>query len=234
MHGQPLRIAMAPGEDLRPHVGLADEGIVRRHRAVVLQPHDLAAEIVEILRPLHLIALARGDIHQAGAVEGDARAEMQPARRPRQGLEDRRDAAQGAVAQLGARHGGRRAARRPRPNRIGKGRGSAQSSDAGRHRAVRPGRGHRPWARRPAARAPAGRWRTPEPARPLGHQDPAVGQEGDRPGLLEVAGQRHQPVIGLAAFKDFLGAHDRRRGQCRGGSAAVAARMIWRLCNRLS
>src|SRR4030095_1114604 len=77
VHGEPLRIAMPPGEDLRPYVGLADEGIVRRPRPVVAQPHDLAAEVVEILCPLWLIALGRGDVHQAGAIEGDARAEVQ-------------------------------------------------------------------------------------------------------------------------------------------------------------
>ena len=162
MHREALRIAMAPGEDLRPRTGPADEGIVRRHRAVVPQAHDLAAEVAEILRARLVVALARRDIHQPRAVEGDARAEMQAARGARQGLEDRRDVAQAAVAQFGARHRRRGAALRLRPSRRDRARGSARSRDAGRHRAGRPGRvAQPPWARPAAACAPAGRWRRP-------------------------------------------------------------------------
>ena len=110
MHGESLRIAMAEGEDFRPRAGLTHEGIVRRHRTVVLQANDLAGEIAEVLRAVHLVALACGDIHQAGAIKGDARAEMQAAAGVGQGLEDGGHTAQGAVAQFGSCHRGRRAA----------------------------------------------------------------------------------------------------------------------------
>src|SRR5580704_18452943 len=99
---QTLRVAIAPGEDFRSRTGLADEGIVRRHRAVVAQADDLAGEIAEILGALHLEAVADADIHQSGAVEDDARAEIEAALAPGQGLEDHLDVAQAALAQFGA------------------------------------------------------------------------------------------------------------------------------------
>ena len=68
MHRHALRIAMAPGEDLRSRALAADEGIVGRDRAVVAQPDHLAAEIGEVLRTLHLVALAAGDVEQARPV----------------------------------------------------------------------------------------------------------------------------------------------------------------------
>ncbi len=75
---------MAVRENFRPrrHAiegSTPDEGIVGWDRTVVAKPHDLAAEIVEPLGALHLIAFARGHVDQPGAVESDARAEVQPA-----------------------------------------------------------------------------------------------------------------------------------------------------------
>src|SRR5207248_8381601 len=91
MQRQALRVAVAVGEDLGPHARSTDKGIVRRHRAVVLQAHDLARQVRKILRLLHLEAIAASDVHQPGAVEQDARAELEAATPMWQRLEEWRD-----------------------------------------------------------------------------------------------------------------------------------------------
>ena len=56
MHSESVAIAMTVGVDLGLRAGLADERIVRRHRAVVAQPQRLADVVVECLR-LHAQAV---------------------------------------------------------------------------------------------------------------------------------------------------------------------------------
>ena len=76
------------------------------------------------------------------------------------------------------------------------GAGSAQSRGRARRRAGRPGR-----ARRPAARRRAAGDSLPsladdaQAARPLGDQHAAVGQEGERPGMVQAAARRSRPPI---------------------------------------
>ena len=218
MARETLRVAVAPGEDFGPRTGLADEGIVRRHRAVVAQADDLAGEIAEILRPLHLEAIADADIHQPGAVEDDARAEIEAALASGQGLEDHPDVAEAAIAQFGAGDRGRRAAAVARDigeikhailREVGV---QADIEQAGL--TARPDLGHA--RQRPRLQPAVGE--DPQPARPLGDQHPAVGQEGDAPGLHQVAAERYQAIGRLGAFQGFLGADDRRRGQGGGCS----------------
>ena len=213
-----LRIAVAPGEDLRPRARPADKGIVRRHRAVVLQAHDLAGEIAEILRAQHLETVADTDIHQPGAVEDDARAEIEAALAARPGFEDRPDIDEPAVAQFGAGDGRRGAVAVARD--IGKIKGPVlrearmqadieqarlASGAYGGHARQRPGF-------QPAVGEEA------QPARPFGDQQAAVGQEGDAPGLHQVSTERYQPVGRLGAFQRFLGPDDCRRGKGAGCS----------------
>ena len=50
-----------------------------------------------------------------------------------------------------------------------------------------------------------------QPARPLGDQQAAIGQEGHPPGLFEVQGQHPQAVGRLGATLDLLGSRDARR-----------------------
>ena len=47
---QALRVAVAPAEDLGSRLGPADERIVARDRAVVLESHDLAGAVAQVLR----------------------------------------------------------------------------------------------------------------------------------------------------------------------------------------
>ena len=126
-----------------------------------LQADDLAGEIAEILRTLHLEAIADADIHQPGAVEDDARAEIGGCLGPlRQGLEDHLDVAEAAIAQFGAGHRGRRAAA-VAPADIGEIKHAiwhevgvqADIEQAGL--TARPDQGHA----RQCPAAPAGRWR---------------------------------------------------------------------------
>ena len=71
---QALRIAMAVAPDRRQRAGLADERVVLRHRAVVVDAMDLAGRLGEVLRVLHHAALAEGVEEVALPVEGEARA----------------------------------------------------------------------------------------------------------------------------------------------------------------
>src|SRR6185295_2279444 len=79
MQRRALLVAMAEVELLRPPALLADERIVLRHAAVVVQPDDRAVVVAWHLRPLHLAALAERQVEEAGAVEDDAAAEVQAA-----------------------------------------------------------------------------------------------------------------------------------------------------------
>jgi hypothetical protein len=54
----------------------ADEGVVLRHAAVVVQADHGAGMVVEALRTLHLAAVAERDVEEAGAVEDESRAEV--------------------------------------------------------------------------------------------------------------------------------------------------------------
>src|SRR5688572_20259426 len=71
-----LHVAVTEGELLRLPARAADEGIVLRHAAVVVQADHRAGVVVGLLRALHLAAVAEREIHVARAVEHDAPAEV--------------------------------------------------------------------------------------------------------------------------------------------------------------
>src|SRR4029077_7857601 len=58
MHNQALRIAMSVSPDLRLRILGANERIVRRNAAIITQAKNLARVIVELLRPVLVMALA--------------------------------------------------------------------------------------------------------------------------------------------------------------------------------
>src|SRR4029077_15007981 len=58
MHNQALRIAMSVAPDLRLRILGANERIVRRNAAIIAQAKNLAGVIVELLRPVLVMALA--------------------------------------------------------------------------------------------------------------------------------------------------------------------------------
>ena len=76
IEGQAEKVAVTQSPDLRGHPAPRGEGIVGRHRAVVVQPHDLAEIAAHILRRIEMLALARADIELAVRPEGDAVREM--------------------------------------------------------------------------------------------------------------------------------------------------------------
>ena len=73
---QPLRVAMAIGPDLRAYALAADEGVVRRHATTRLQTHQLALQLVQLLRGSPLVVLAQAHVQLAISTEGHARAEV--------------------------------------------------------------------------------------------------------------------------------------------------------------
>ena len=76
MPGQPLRIAVAEAE----HVG-ATERIVRRRRAVLLQPQDLAAQRSRVRRDLWIAGVARRRVQLAIGTESETPAAVVAGRR---------------------------------------------------------------------------------------------------------------------------------------------------------
>ena len=69
-----LGVAVAVGPDLR--AGLAHPGVARRDAAVAVEADDLAQGAVEVLRRVELLALAERDVHGLVGPEHDARAEV--------------------------------------------------------------------------------------------------------------------------------------------------------------
>ena len=80
MQRRALHVAVPEVEFLGLPSRLADEGVVLRDAAIVVQPDHRAGMVVRSLRALHLPALAEREIQIAGAVEDDAAAEVDAAR----------------------------------------------------------------------------------------------------------------------------------------------------------
>src|SRR6185295_8392285 len=80
MQGRALDIAIAEAVDLGLRTRPRGEGIARRHPAGVGQVHDLAEMVADVLRFLHLPALAERDEQIAVAVPDETRAEVDPRR----------------------------------------------------------------------------------------------------------------------------------------------------------
>ena len=74
MEGEAEGIAMPDAVDLRKVSGLADEGIVGWNRAVVTNAQNLADVGGRILRELAVVAVAAGDVEEAGFIKRQARA----------------------------------------------------------------------------------------------------------------------------------------------------------------
>ena len=125
MHREPVAVAMTVGVDLRLRAGLADERIVRRHRAVVAQAQRFADVVVERLR-LHAqavvirsvrtellrvaadaIAIADRDVEVLVLAEEDAAGEV-AAGLPGVGDEDLLNVAEHVALEEAARDGQRR------------------------------------------------------------------------------------------------------------------------------
>ena len=223
MERQALRIAVAVAPDLRLGAGAADERIVGRHRAVGPDADDLADVIAEILR---LVArtemVARGEKEIVVRRLHDAAAEMIAARERAFLAEDDLhvvEPGRAFVHQPGAGKRGARAA----VHRLGIAeidgmvlRVAAVEHDveqaalAGRENLRHAGeRGRELAVRGDDAHAP----------RPLGHQHAAVGQEGERPGMIEArrhgfhrevagGGPKDLRVGGRAADRDEPGCAD--------------------------
>ncbi len=100
MHGEALRAAVTDRVDLGQVALLTEERIVRRCRAVVVEPQHLAVKRREVLRGAAERA-AGGHEEPAVGREGDARAERRRGLAPDQGLET----ADTAVLELAAHQG---------------------------------------------------------------------------------------------------------------------------------
>ena len=70
---------MTERPDLRGHAAASRERIVGRHRAVVVEPHDLAEVRLHVLRGIELLPLARADPQIAVGSERDAMSIVAPA-----------------------------------------------------------------------------------------------------------------------------------------------------------
>ncbi|MNM65836.1 hypothetical protein D3C81_772980 [compost metagenome] len=71
-----LLVAVAERPDFRAHVIATDKRVVLGHRAVREDAHQLALQLVQVLRSRPLVVLAKGDEQVAVAVEHQARAKM--------------------------------------------------------------------------------------------------------------------------------------------------------------
>ena len=100
---------MAERPDLRRHAAAVRERVVARHRAVLVEPHDLAEVGIHVLRRIELLAIAGAD-PQMAAAERDAVAVVAAAvdlrRLPPDDLQVLQLAAVGGERELGARDGG--------------------------------------------------------------------------------------------------------------------------------
>ena len=148
---------------------------------------------------------------------------MQAARGARQGLEDTLQADQRVVAELRPRQHGRRAAvALAGIGEIDQGiAGEAGVQADVEQAALAAGIDLRQAAHRRPFEPSAGE--DPQATRPLGDQNPAVGQESHAPGLLEIEGQHLQAVGRLGAAQDLLRPRDGRGGQNGGGGSGKKA-----------
>ena len=76
MGDEALRVAVAIAENLGLGAGLADERIVGRHAAVIVEADDFAGVVAQILGAVAVAALTGGDVEMAGRVESETRAEV--------------------------------------------------------------------------------------------------------------------------------------------------------------
>ena len=229
MQRQALRVAVAPGEDLRPRAGPADEGIVRRHRAVVLQPHDLAGEVGEVLRLLHLDSARRrsrtsGRRDRRRCASRNAGCPSARGRASKIGV----TFAQAAVAQLGARHRRRGAARAF--GRVGEiehavlreVRMQADIEQAALAAGIDLGHaGQRRAFQLAVGEDPSRPGRSVISIRPSGRK---AMLQGCSRSWLSVTSRK----LALALFSDLLGAHDGRCGQRRSCSSERNDAAAWR------
>ena len=94
-----LDVSMAVRPDLRPHAFPADEGVVARHRAVRINPDDLAEAGRQVLRLVTVVeAFAQRDEQSAVAGEDEARPEVVRALHLRLLLIDHLDVIEAALA----------------------------------------------------------------------------------------------------------------------------------------
>ena len=103
-----LNVAMTQREDLRSRTAFAEERIAGSGLAVVGEPHDLAAVVVQLLRTGHVAALTERHVHQPGAIEDDAGAEVVAAaalgRETEQDFHSLHAPGAGTTGELAARH----------------------------------------------------------------------------------------------------------------------------------
>ncbi|MNV16700.1 hypothetical protein D3C71_1074690 [compost metagenome] len=71
-----MRVALPVGPDFRAHVGLADKGVVLGHRAVRVDSHHLALQLVEVLGGRAFIVFPQRHEQIAVAIEHQPRTEM--------------------------------------------------------------------------------------------------------------------------------------------------------------
>ncbi len=109
--GGALRIAVAVRPDFGPRALLADEGVVLRHRAILVDAHDLAKVGRKILGGRELEALAQGDEQLAVGSEGEPPAKMIAAVDFRLLAEDDGDVFEAVSPERAAGHRGSGAAR---------------------------------------------------------------------------------------------------------------------------
>ena len=202
-----LDVAVAEGELLGQGARLADEGVVLRHAAVVMQADHRAGMVVQPLGAIHLAAVAERDVEEA-AVEHQARAEVVSGPRLGPHAEQHLQVAQGASVEPCARHLGALAAlaRRgvgeidPAVLRVIRVQHHVEQA------ALADRRDRRQSGNRNGIEFAVGRHQ-PQAARPLRHQHAAVRQESQPPRVLQPFGQRFQHEAVLCAVTDL-----RRRG----------------------
>ena len=76
IYRHPLRVADAVDPDLRPHVGPANKGIIRRHTPVLRQADHFSLQLVEILSGGTLIVLPEANKEMPFAVKHQPAAKM--------------------------------------------------------------------------------------------------------------------------------------------------------------
>jgi hypothetical protein len=203
--GRALGIAVAIRPDLGARAGAPNERVVRRNAAVRRDADDLPEVSAEVLGLVALgISLAGRDEEIAVAREHEPRPEVMLARHLRLLPEDHLDVAERLAVESRTRD-----------------RGAVRSVHAGLRirqvdRRVLIERGIEDDVEQPALtprRTPAARPRSvrtaralldvAQPARPLGHEHPTVGQEGERPGMLEALRDRRNVDLRFAARRDL-------------------------------
>ena len=194
--------------DLGPRVGAADEGVVARHRAVRIDPHDLAEPHREILRLLAIgEAVALRDEQGAVAAEDETGPEVIPAVHLRLLLVDHADVLEASLAEPPARHGrsGDAAGSRLRVGEVDRAVLGKAGVDRDVEQAALAPRRHVRHAGDGVGHA-AVSLDVAQPPRTLGHEHAAVRQERQPPGMLEPSGDGFGP-------DDAVGRRWRRRAR---------------------